>query len=93
MVEPNAELIIAYVRQETRYQISSQLEAIDVRDYIYTEVPGIETGSPIRGRFEIVTADEALAEKIVKIVKRRGTGYNPPDVTIIRTAVNVTTNE
>jgi hypothetical protein len=85
-------MLIAYVRQDTRFQIIHELEELDIRDFIYEELPGIEPGRPTIGRFEIVIWDEDLADKVEKVVLKRGTGYDPPDVTIIRSAVYAKNN-
>lgn len=92
MPENNAELLIAYVRQETRYQIIHELNELDVHDFVYQELPPLEPGRPVVGRFEIVIKDDELADNVEKVIKARGGGYNPPDVTIIRSAVYTTSN-
>lgn len=92
MPESNAELLVAYVRQETRFQITTELKANDIRDFVYEEIAGLEPGQPVKGRFEIVIYDEALADKIEKMILSRGTGYNPPDVTVIRASVYAKSN-
>ena len=90
-MEPNATLVIAYVRQDVYFQIVQALGRNDVTDFQYTEITS-QDGTTITGRFELVIPDSMDARRIVDGIKRYGTGYNPPDVKISSMRVHYETN-
>lgn len=94
MAEPNATMLVCWVRQDTRYQILQALRRneIDARDYLYTEVEGIEPGVPVTGRFEIILGEGVDVDRVVEGIKKFGTGYQPPDVKIMVVPIQLATN-
>lgn len=89
MFEPNATQIVAYVRQDTQFQLITILKRYEISNYTYTEIPALEPGQSIRSRFEFVITDASGvdAQRVLTNVLRGATGYQPPDAHAIATRV------